>query len=113
DSDGRIEYLYHEDGEIRYQGGIDNHTVVDAPQTLTMRLTSDGEDVSAAYSRDGSSWTDVGRPAPVSQYENAQFGFFAAHGPNEIETPATATFSDFSLCVGDDGPEPGQCVTDE
>ncbi|PSL03705.1 glucose/arabinose dehydrogenase [Haloactinopolyspora alba] len=101
-ADGRFEYLFHQNGEIRYESGVDNPAITNAPQTLTIRLTSDGENVSAAYSRDGESWVNVGRPAPVSQYENPEFGFFAAHGPNEIANPLTATFTDFSLCVGED-----------
>jgi len=104
--DGRFEYLYHENGEIRFQGGVDNAVIPSAPQTLTLRLSSNGEQVSVAYSRDGETWSSVGRPAPISQYENPQFGLFAAHGPDEIETPLTATFTDFSLCVGGDAGDP-------
>ncbi|WP_084469503.1 family 16 glycoside hydrolase [Jiangella gansuensis] len=100
--DGRFEYLFHQNGEIRYQSGVDNPTITNAPSTIHLRLTSNGEDVSAAYSRDGATWVNVGRAAPISQYENPQFGFFAAHGPNAIETPLTATFSDFSLCLPED-----------
>ncbi|TDE09156.1 family 16 glycoside hydrolase [Jiangella asiatica] len=105
-ADGRMEYLYHENGEIRYQGGIDNATITNAPLTLHLRLTSDGDNVRFAYSRDGETWVNVGRPAPISQYEAPQFGFIAAHGPNAIQTPLTATFSDFSLCV----PEEPACA---
>jgi glucose/arabinose dehydrogenase/regulation of enolase protein 1 (concanavalin A-like superfamily)/plastocyanin len=105
-SNGRFEYLYHENGEIRFQSGVDNATITNAPLALTLRLTSNGNDVSAAYSRDGQSWINVGRPAPISQYEDPHFGFFAVHGPNEIETPLTATFTDFSLCLpSEDEPE--------
>jgi glucose/arabinose dehydrogenase/regulation of enolase protein 1 (concanavalin A-like superfamily)/plastocyanin len=102
--DGRFEYLFHENGEIRFQGGVDNGTITNAPQTLNLRLTSDGANVAAAYSRDGLTWVNAGRPAPISQYEDPEFGFFALHGPNEIESPLTATFTDFSLCVGEDDP---------
>ncbi|MBB5789556.1 family 16 glycoside hydrolase [Jiangella mangrovi] len=104
--DGRMEYLFHQNGEIRYQGGVDNPTITNAPRTLHLRLSGDGENVRAAYSRDGVTWVNVGRPAPISQYEAPQFGFFAAHGPNAIETPLTATFSDYSLCV----PEEPACA---
>jgi len=104
--DGRFEYLYHEDGEIRFQSGVDNPTVFNAPRTLTLRLTSDGQNVSAAYSVAGSAWVNIGRPAPVSRYEAPKFGFFAVHGPAEIENPLTATFSDFSLCRTEDPGEP-------
>ncbi len=103
---GRMEYLFHQNGEIRYQGGVDNPTITNAPRTLHLRLSGDGENVRAAYSRDGVTWVNVGRPAPISQYEAPQFGFFAAHGPNAIETPVTATFSDYSLCV----PEEPACA---
>ncbi|WP_197682440.1 family 16 glycoside hydrolase [Jiangella sp. DSM 45060] len=103
---GRMEYLFHQNGEIRYEGGVDNPTITDAPRTLHLRLSGDGENVRAAYSRDGVTWVNVGRPAPISQYEAPQFGFFAAHGPAEIETPLTATFSDYSLCV----PEEPACA---
>lgn len=110
--DGRFEYLYHENGEIRYQGGVDNPAVVNAPDTIEIRLTSDGQNVAAAYSRDGSSWINVGRPAPVSNYEAPQLGFFAVHGPDEIASPLTATFSDFSLCVPE-GPVCGAPAPDD
>ncbi|WP_205629648.1 family 16 glycoside hydrolase [Jiangella muralis] len=103
---GRMEYLFHQNGEIRYQGGVDNPTITDAPRTLHLRLSGDGENVRAAYSLDGVTWVNVGRPAPISQYEAPQFGFFAAHGPSEITTPLTATFSDYSLCV----PEEPACA---
>jgi glucose/arabinose dehydrogenase/plastocyanin/regulation of enolase protein 1 (concanavalin A-like superfamily) len=107
-ADGRFEYLYHENGEIRYQSGVDNPTIANAPLTLSLRLTSDGANVTAEYSRDGETWINVGRPAPISQYENPKFGFFAAHGPNEIENPLTAKFTDFSLCAASDV-EPPAC----
>ncbi|RIQ20495.1 DUF1080 domain-containing protein [Jiangella rhizosphaerae] len=105
-ADGRFEYLYHENGEIRYQSGVDNATIAAAPLTLQLRLTGDGENVRAAYSRDGVTWVNVGRPAPISNYEAPTFGFFAAHGPAEIEDPLTASFSGFSLCV----PEEPACA---
>ncbi|PYG01901.1 Copper binding protein, plastocyanin/azurin family [Georgenia satyanarayanai] len=105
-ADGRFEYLYHQDGEIRYQGGVDNPTVYNAPSTITLRLTSDGENVAAAYSHDGSTWVNAGRPAPVSSYDAPQLGFFAVHGPDEIAEPLTATFRDFTLCQTADPGEP-------
>src|SRR5690625_333973 len=105
-ANGRFEYLFHQNGEIRYQSGVDNPTVTNAPRTVEIRLSSDGANVSAAYSRDGSTWISVGRPAPVSEYEAPKIGFFAVHGPDEISNPLTATFSDFSLCQPEDGEEP-------
>ena len=102
---GRMEYLFHKDGEIRYQGGLDDPTVTNAPRTLHLRLTSTGENVSMAYSRDGQTWVSVGRAAPISEYSDPQLGFLAAHGPAEIEEPETARFTDFSLCTSDEEPQ--------
>ncbi|QDB79023.1 DUF1080 domain-containing protein [Georgenia wutianyii] len=108
-TEARFEYLFHQDGEIRYQGDVDDQYLYNAPRTLTLRLTSDGTNVAAAYSVAGSSWVNIGRPAPVGQYEAPKIGFFAVHGPGAIQTPQTATFSDFSLC-GQQEPTPPVCA---
>ena len=62
-----FEFIYEDDGTPRNEaadklGGIP----ADAPTTYYVRLASDGTDVRAYYSYDGTTFSQVGRPAPIS-----------------------------------------------
>ena len=45
------------------------------PKDYYLRMVSDGTNVTGAYSTDGTTWTPVGRPAPIPA--NAKIGMFA------------------------------------
>ena len=59
-------------------------------------MTSDGTNVTGAYSTDGTTWTPVGRPAPVPA--DAKIGMFAFN--NAASTAPVADFDWFRI----DGP---------
>jgi PKD repeat protein/plastocyanin len=69
------------------------------PNTFWLRMTSDGTNVTGAYSTDGSTWTPVGRPAAIPA--NAKVGLFAFS--NSAATAPVADFDSFTLA----GPSSG------
>ena len=70
-----IEFIYETGGQPRNEaadklGGIPE----DSPTTYYVRVTSDGSELTASYSFDGSTFLPVGRPAPVSTFTDPQIG---------------------------------------
>ena len=70
-----IEFIYENDGQPRNEaadklGGVP----AGAPTTYYVRLTSDGTDLTASYSFDGDEFLPVGRPAPMSSFDEPQIG---------------------------------------
>jgi cytochrome c len=70
-----FEFIYENDGAPRNEGedklgGIP----ADAPTTYYVRITSDGTDLTASYSYDGDEFLPVGRPAPLSAFDEPQIG---------------------------------------
>ena len=63
------------------------------PDGFWVRITSDGTNVTGAYSTDGTAWTPVGRPAPLPA--NAKIGMFSFS--NNAATAPVAAFDSFTL----------------
>ena len=69
------------------------------PNEYYVRITSDGTNVTGAYSTDGAGWTPVGRPAAIPA--GAQIGLFAFGEAST--TGGVAAFDSFSLTTPGDG----------
>ncbi|HWK26457.1 MAG TPA: ThuA domain-containing protein [Solirubrobacter sp.] len=65
----------------------------DFPRDYYLRIASDGTTITGAYSTDGSTWTPVGRPAPLPA--GARIGMFAFS--NAAATAPVADFDWFRL----------------
>lgn len=74
----------------------------DFPSTIQLRLTSDGEQLTAAYSTDGEDWTALSGAAPVK--DDATIGMVAAGDTGAAEVDAS--FSWFR--IDPDGDDDGQ-----
>ncbi|RKN44375.1 ThuA domain-containing protein [Micromonospora endolithica] len=74
----RVEFLRETAGTPR-NDAADN---VEAPagDTIHLRLTSDGTNLTAAMSADGQTFTPVGRSAELAGIENPRIGLFALNG---------------------------------
>ena len=74
--DEKFEFIYENAGTPRNDAADSTANIAAAfPDDFWVRLTSDGTNVTGAYSTDGSAWTPVGRPAPLPA--NAKIGLFA------------------------------------
>ena len=70
-----IEFIYEAGGAARNEaadklGGIEPTD----PTTYYVRIVSDGQQLTAFYSFDGDTFEPVGRPAPLSTFENPRIG---------------------------------------
>ena len=73
-----IEFIYESDGNPRNEG-LDKLGGIpaDSPTTYWVRITSDGQQLTASYSFDGMTFSPVGRPASLSTFTNPRIGPFA------------------------------------
>jgi cytochrome c len=87
----QMEFIYENGGSPRNGAGDNTPLTAEFPTTYYVRLISDGTDVTAAYSADGTTFTPVGQPAPLSA-----FAAGAKVGPHALSGGAgsqpTATF---------------------
>ena len=64
--DEKFEFIYENAGTPRNEAADSTANIPAAfPDDFYVRMTSDGTNVTGAYSTDGASWTPVGRPAPL------------------------------------------------
>ena len=92
--DEKFEFIYENAGTPRNDSGDSTGNLpAQFPSDYYLRITSDGTNVTGAYSTDGSSWTPVGRPAPLPA--NAKVGMFAFN--NAAATSPEAAFDWFTL----------------
>ncbi|WP_434741725.1 ThuA domain-containing protein [Micromonospora sp. SH-82] len=74
----RVEFIRETAGVPRNEG-TDSGPAPDG-DTIHLRLTSDGTNVTAAFSADGQTYTPVGRPAALAGITAPQIGLFALNG---------------------------------
>ena len=92
--DEKFEFIYENAGVPRNEAPDSTANLpADFPQDFFLRVTSDGTNLTGAYSTDGATWTPVGRPAPLPA--NAQIGMFAFS--NQAATSPEAAFDSFRL----------------
>ena len=78
-----------------------NVALAGGPDTVHLRLHSDGSAITAAYSLDGSAWTDLSGSAPVKA--DATIGIMA--GGDVTATEQVAHVESATLATADDGAE--------
>ena len=86
-----LEFIYENNDNARNEAADKISVPADFPSTYYVRLTSDGTNLTASYSTDGTNFTTVGRPAPMSAFANPQIGPTALSGPATTVVP-TAYF---------------------
>ena len=77
----KIEFVRQQNGEPE-PGDLHDRTPVlgaDVPNTLFLKVTSDGAELRSAWSVDGERWTDLGR-APLAGIPNPRVGLAAFNG---------------------------------
>ena len=104
-SDGtrNFEFIQQQNGSPIDGGAVDRSPTlpVDFPDTVWMKVVSDGRTLTAAYSTDGEQWTSVGRPRSLAAVPDPHVGITAFNG-----TGNPASFDFFRL---DDAPQ-SQCT---
>ncbi|MEE6280721.1 glycoside hydrolase family 97 catalytic domain-containing protein [Georgenia sunbinii] len=98
DSERRFQFVREENGSARYSNDDWFTVPSDFPDTYSVRLTSDGETVTAAYSADGETFRPFGRPADLTFLENAGLGMIAVSGGG-AQHSTEAAFESFALAV--------------
>ena len=99
--DEKFEFIYENAGTPRNDAADSTaNLAADFPDDFFLKMTSDGTNVTGAYSTDGTSWTPVGRPAPLPA--NARIGVFAFS--NAAATAPEAAFDSFRLTGPGGGP---------
>jgi PKD repeat protein len=90
----KFEFIYENGGAPR-NDAADSTANLPAgfPADYWVRITSDGTNITGAYSTDGNSWTPVGRAAPLPA--NAKIGMFAFS--NDGTGNPVAAFDSFTL----------------
>ena len=90
----KFEYIYENAASPRNDAADSTAPVAAGfPDDVWMRITSDGTNITGAYSTDGNAWTPVGRPAPLPA--NAKIGMFSFS--NMAATAPVAAFDSFTL----------------
>jgi PKD repeat protein/plastocyanin len=92
--DEKFEFIYENAGTPRNDAADSTANIPAAfPDDFYVRMTSDGTNVTGAYSTDGNAWTPVGRAAPLPA--NAKLGMFAFS--NDGTGNPVAAFDSFTL----------------
>ncbi|HET9736477.1 MAG TPA: ThuA domain-containing protein [Solirubrobacteraceae bacterium] len=107
----KFEFIYENAGTPRNEAADSEQTNLpaDFPDDFYVRIVSDGTNITGSYSRDGSAWTPVGRPAPLPA--NARLGMFAFS--NDGTGDPVAAFDSFTLTTGDGGTPTGPSRDDQ
>ncbi|MBE1485117.1 ThuA domain-containing protein [Plantactinospora soyae] len=74
----RVEFIRETAGTPRNDAA--DSVAAPAGGTIHLRLTSDGTNLTAAYSADGQTFTPIGRPAALAGIEAPKVGLFALNG---------------------------------
>lgn len=98
-----FEFIQQQDGSPIDGGAVDRspNLPVDFPDTVWMKVVSDGRTLTAAYSTDGEQWTSVGRPRSLAAVPEPRVGLAAFNG-----TGNPTSFDFFRL----DDPPQSQCT---
>jgi hypothetical protein len=90
-----IEFLRTTDGATDF-GGTWNTGYLDFPETVYVRLVSDGEQLSGYWSEDGETWNKVGDSRSIDGIEAPKVGPMALGGEND-NPPVDVAFDFFHL----------------
>ncbi len=97
----QFEFIAQQGGAADDQGGADRTAYVAAgfPDTVWLRMTSDGAEVSASWSSDGTTFTPYGRSHPLAGMSNPAIGVYALHALHDASS-TTASFDWFDIEPG-------------
>lgn len=108
-----IEFLRTTNGQTDFNGTW-NTGFQNFPQTVYLRLVSNGQTLAGYWSADGDTWTKVGDSRPITGIETPKVGPMALSGEND-NPPVDVKFDWFHLAPsdGDEPPptEPPDCTT--
>ncbi|MEW2431512.1 ThuA domain-containing protein [Micromonospora sp. NPDC047644] len=93
-SSRRVEFIRETAGTPRNEGA--DATNAPAGDTVYLRVTSDGTNLTAAFSADGQTFTPVGRSAALAGITNPRIGVFALNGGTEAPV-VNAAFDSFQV----------------
>ncbi|WP_253182039.1 ThuA domain-containing protein [Cellulosimicrobium cellulans] len=79
----------------------------DYPDTVYVRFVSDGENLQAAYSADGTDFTTMPQTKSIADLENAQIGLVSLKGNGTASPVLDAQFDWFHITPDDTAPAPG------
>ncbi|WP_338403968.1 ThuA domain-containing protein [Cellulosimicrobium arenosum] len=79
----------------------------DYPDTVYVRFVSDGENLQAAYSADGTDFTTMPETKSITDLENAKIGLTALKGNNTSSPVIDARFDWFTITPDDTAEAPG------
>ena len=91
ENDGRqVEFTLQDNGSASFDPALDRSAFLPEsfPDTIHLRIRSDGTSLTAAYSEDGTEWTDIGRVRPAGAIPDPRIGVAALNGDgsgNEAE----------------------------
>jgi cytochrome c len=104
----QLEYMLQDEGQPVDGGAVDRSPLLDAnfANTIHLRVKSDGQFLTAAYSANGTDWIPVGRARSLSAIPDPRIGVAAFNGDGDGDK---AAFDSFRVTDGGTG-EP-TCTT--
>ena len=109
-----MEFIYESNGNPRNEG-LDKLGGIpaDSPTTYWVRITSDGQQLTASYSFDGVTFSPVGRAASLSTFTNPRIGPFALSDAAPSVPKAFFDWVRFNPDTGGGGGGGGGDIVDE
>jgi PKD repeat protein len=97
-----LEFILQDEGQPQDAGAADRTPNFDTNfgNTIYLRITSDGQFLTASWSANGTDWTTFGRPRPLSAIPDPKIGLAAFNGDGDGDA---ARFDFFHLEEGDTG----------
>ncbi|WP_251840939.1 ThuA domain-containing protein, partial [Oceanitalea stevensii] len=97
---------------IREEAGAPNEVAAsmspalgaDYPSTVWVRFVSDGENLTASYSSNGTDFTDMSETKSLEGIENPKIGLFALQGAGRSQAPVDVEFDYFQIVPDDSVP---------
>ncbi|MDD9206390.1 PKD domain-containing protein, partial [Georgenia sp. 10Sc9-8] len=105
-----FQFIREENGSPNEVGDSNTANLgADYPDTVWVRFTSDGENLTASYSADGLTFTDMPETKSLDGIEDAKIGLLSLQGSGRPQAPVDAAFDWFAITPDDTAPavEPG------
>jgi glucose/arabinose dehydrogenase/regulation of enolase protein 1 (concanavalin A-like superfamily) len=115
DNNGRqVEFTLQDNGSASFDPALDRSAFLDAgfPDTIHLRIQNDGSFLTAAYSEDGSTWTEFGRARAAAAIPDPMIGVGAFNGDGsgneaEFEFFHVEPLDGGTVCTEPETPDPG------
>src|SRR5690625_1305837 len=97
-----FQFIREENGEPNEVGDSNTPALgADYPSTVWVRFTSDGEDLRASYSADGTEFTEMPETKSLAGIEDAKIGLLALQGSGRTQPPVDVSFDYFTITPDD------------